>query len=382
MFNKAIFLLLTALLLSSCGTPKYATMTPDLRMQFDDNLKAGVLNLTCDEMSCDFSWIENDRKMARLFNSERWQELAETVMQIGFPKDLAYYYLGRAAEGQGYNDAALIYYQQCLNVYSDQRPLHHVRENFGFGSNWALDIMIPKRMSMIYRNKQLQAQEKANAEISQKRNTDSINSEKIVNLRDNNARNTFQEDQTTEQPHSTQKAQNVIAKKVSEQDGKDKLYKTEKKENQATLEKTKNENNPVIEKPDLESKDSAHAENVKKESNELKSQPDNKQLERQIQRAKDQNNPAQLKQYAKNAPNKEIAEIAWNDYVKLFKPVTTKSFNGANSVKIYNEPDVLSEVVKEEGVGRTYILGKKEYDFYSVEYDFDKKGYIFKGFVE
>ena len=33
------------------------------------------------------------------------------VMQIGYVNDLTYYYLGRAAEGLGYRDAAKTYYQ-------------------------------------------------------------------------------------------------------------------------------------------------------------------------------------------------------------------------------------------------------------------------------
>jgi hypothetical protein len=43
--------------------------------------------------------------------ARQWRDLAVLVMQIGYTNDLTYYYLGRAAEGLGFRDAAKTYYQ-------------------------------------------------------------------------------------------------------------------------------------------------------------------------------------------------------------------------------------------------------------------------------
>jgi len=43
--------------------------------------------------------------------AEDWEELAVTVLQIGYQNDLSYFYLGRAAEGMKGYDAALKYYR-------------------------------------------------------------------------------------------------------------------------------------------------------------------------------------------------------------------------------------------------------------------------------
>jgi hypothetical protein len=37
-------------------------------------------------------------------------------MKVGYGKDLGYYLLGQAAEGLGYNEGALKYYQQSATV--------------------------------------------------------------------------------------------------------------------------------------------------------------------------------------------------------------------------------------------------------------------------
>jgi S1-C subfamily serine protease len=51
-----------------------------------------------------------------LHDSDKWEDLAITVLRIGFVNDQSYYYLARAAEGLGFYDAADEYYQLSMGV--------------------------------------------------------------------------------------------------------------------------------------------------------------------------------------------------------------------------------------------------------------------------
>jgi hypothetical protein len=67
---------------------------------------------------CHDAWRTN-RSTALVMNEARqWRDLAILVMQIGYINDLTYYYLGRAAEGLGFRDAAKTYYQTSLRLTS------------------------------------------------------------------------------------------------------------------------------------------------------------------------------------------------------------------------------------------------------------------------
>ena len=80
---------------------------PDVLLQ---RLRAGDPLLECN-FGCRDEWNVNRTTSLILNESRRWPELAGLVMQIGYVNDLTYYYLGRAAEGLGYRDAAKTYYQ-------------------------------------------------------------------------------------------------------------------------------------------------------------------------------------------------------------------------------------------------------------------------------
>ncbi len=51
--------------------------------------------------------------MSTLARAERWSDLATGVMRIGYGGDLAYFYLGQAAQGFGYYQASIAYYSQA-----------------------------------------------------------------------------------------------------------------------------------------------------------------------------------------------------------------------------------------------------------------------------
>jgi len=103
----------SVLLLASCGTTP-PEIPPDELVQ---RLQAGEPALECGS-PCRDAWNTN-RTTALLLNEARqWRELAVLVMQIGYTNDLTYYYLGRAAEGLGFGDAAKTYYQISVRLTS------------------------------------------------------------------------------------------------------------------------------------------------------------------------------------------------------------------------------------------------------------------------
>ena len=110
-----------ALLTAGCAN-KYQAITPEVEAGMMADLKAGKPNLDCGE-GCAFTWVAQVPSIHALDMSERWNDLAVRVMQIGFGGDLAYYYLGQAAQGLGYQEAAITYYNYSLALATGQNPL-------------------------------------------------------------------------------------------------------------------------------------------------------------------------------------------------------------------------------------------------------------------
>ncbi len=72
-----------------------------------------MLRLNC-EVSCSGKWGTERRTAKTLYDDEKWQDLVIKVTNVGFKNNQTYFYLGRAAEGLNYKDAALIYYRLAL----------------------------------------------------------------------------------------------------------------------------------------------------------------------------------------------------------------------------------------------------------------------------
>jgi hypothetical protein len=107
--------------LSGCAN-KYDAVTPDIQSAMLADLQAGKLNLDCGE-KCRFTWGAQVPKIHVLDISERWTDLAVRVMQIGYGSDLAYYYLGQAAQGLGHQKAAIAYYTYSLGLSTGPNAL-------------------------------------------------------------------------------------------------------------------------------------------------------------------------------------------------------------------------------------------------------------------
>jgi hypothetical protein len=83
--------------------------------QYLAELRAGQAVLGCRE-PCLAAWRSAQPQAAQLDAGARWQDLALLVMRIGYQDDLSLYYLGRAAEGIGFQGAAAGYYRQSTRV--------------------------------------------------------------------------------------------------------------------------------------------------------------------------------------------------------------------------------------------------------------------------
>jgi hypothetical protein len=116
-----IVLMTSALLLSACAT-KFDTMTPEIHAKIHNDLKAGNVTLDC-SVNCMLSWNSQVPALQALDLAEQWDDLATKVVQIGYKQDLAYYYLGQAAQGLGYHEAAITYYRQALILTATPSPL-------------------------------------------------------------------------------------------------------------------------------------------------------------------------------------------------------------------------------------------------------------------
>jgi len=78
-------------------------------------LQAGRALVTCRE-PCLTTWRDAQPQAAQLDAGARWQDLAMLLARTGYQDDLSLFYLGRAAEGLGYREAAAGYYRQSAQL--------------------------------------------------------------------------------------------------------------------------------------------------------------------------------------------------------------------------------------------------------------------------
>jgi hypothetical protein len=108
--KRTIILRAVALLLVGC-TPKVPVLTPEIQAQMIVDIKSGNAVLDCN-IACTGPWFFGGHEELRQFYAAQdWQALGTHVLKIGLQMDLGYFYLGRAAEGMGADEAALKYYR-------------------------------------------------------------------------------------------------------------------------------------------------------------------------------------------------------------------------------------------------------------------------------
>ncbi len=109
------------LMLSACAS-KIDVITPEVQAGMMSDLQAGKLNLDCG-LNCRLTWEASRAQIHALDLAENWNALTVQVMKIGYGNDLAYYYLGQAAQGLGYHPAAISYYNYALSLSTGTNPL-------------------------------------------------------------------------------------------------------------------------------------------------------------------------------------------------------------------------------------------------------------------
>jgi len=125
--NRARILLayfITSITIGCASTGSYTTSGQRI-IDIQQVLSNGDIRLTCDT-SCSGSWGAKRNEMKSLYENELWKDLASTVAGIGFRSDQTYFYLGRSAEGLGYEDAARTYYKLAKASYKcDSFPFNN-----------------------------------------------------------------------------------------------------------------------------------------------------------------------------------------------------------------------------------------------------------------
>lgn len=83
--------------------------------QFENDFKAGLVELKCGNPVCGGRWGFNRRELKAYNNNSEWMELAKRTAELNTNKILAYYYLAKSALNLGYYDAALTYIENSKN---------------------------------------------------------------------------------------------------------------------------------------------------------------------------------------------------------------------------------------------------------------------------
>jgi tetratricopeptide (TPR) repeat protein len=63
-----------------------------------------------------FDYGAKVKERKELYDQKAWEALALTTLKTNYGDNIAWFYLGRAAEGLGYFDAALSYYEKSIQL--------------------------------------------------------------------------------------------------------------------------------------------------------------------------------------------------------------------------------------------------------------------------
>ncbi len=121
--TKTAFLIASIVLLQACApnspiTTLTSAPTKDARAEMLRDIKHGDISLDCDVL-CSAPWHLGGRREAGKLNAQRdYEGLGLHIARLGYPSDLSYFYLGRAAEELGAQTAAIKYYRIASTIAS------------------------------------------------------------------------------------------------------------------------------------------------------------------------------------------------------------------------------------------------------------------------
>lgn len=107
-----------------------------------ERFKQGEAYLDCKD--CRQQFEARLAELSRLYQGRKWEELARAVLAIGQAEDLAWYYLGAAAEGLGQPLAARRYYQLAVQLAQHQGLCATASERCG-------DVRLPEQAQQALR---------------------------------------------------------------------------------------------------------------------------------------------------------------------------------------------------------------------------------------
>ena len=110
---RRVFAALLCLALAGCGATHDRDQMVADHAKFESDFKAGAIRLDC-VVSCSRAKVAIEAETERLYTNSGWVDLADEVIRVGARNDLAYFYLGSAAEGRGFIAAARIYYRLSI----------------------------------------------------------------------------------------------------------------------------------------------------------------------------------------------------------------------------------------------------------------------------
>lgn len=101
---------LSALVLAGCAAPN--AVPPGGEAQLLADIKAGTVQLDCG-LACAPLYMFSQTRLQQLYRAQNWPELALATAKTSYRRDIAYFYLGVAAQGMGAWAAADRYYRMA-----------------------------------------------------------------------------------------------------------------------------------------------------------------------------------------------------------------------------------------------------------------------------
>jgi S1-C subfamily serine protease len=122
---RFVFILLGSALLAACASVAVDTTDQATVARFEA-FKSGNVVLPMGTLEA-AEWTLNRQSAYELLAASRWRELADLVQRKAINNDLAWYYLGRAAEGLSEAGLARTYYQRSLDRTKSDKYSHRCR---------------------------------------------------------------------------------------------------------------------------------------------------------------------------------------------------------------------------------------------------------------
>jgi hypothetical protein len=139
----AVVLGACALMLGGCAVTTTTTVGKEPDPERLRLLERSAVKLGCQTAECAYAFNKQRGQLLSLHDKGFHAALAEQVMALGYDHDLAYYYLGYAAEGLGYGPAALTYYRMARVTQSKCAAEVHTCNGF------RMETLLPQRIGAL-----------------------------------------------------------------------------------------------------------------------------------------------------------------------------------------------------------------------------------------